>query len=120
MGRFRLNGGNHHEDGVTYTNGQIIETDRDLVKMFKRTNKFSLVHDDDVDAEVPEIEDALKRFGVDVTPVAQAKSLPASIRLFQSGGWYNIVDIETAERLNERAFRSDQIHEKLEAYANNE
>ena len=63
--KFRLLRGVHVEDGTLYEPNQIVDSSRDLVKLF--VNKFERVTDLDVEADESSVSCQVENFGEDVT-----------------------------------------------------
>jgi hypothetical protein len=120
--RFRLDGGLHRQDDRTYKKGDVIETNLELDKMFARTGKFTRLQEE---TRSPDNggEQAMalpaSQHGTDVTSVVNAGLLETSIRVFQRGSWFYVVDVATGDRLNDKALKRDQVGHFVAQYLEN-
>ena len=120
MLKFRLKGGPHCEDDKTYKPGDIIETDRELDKIFARAKKFERIgsHSSPSNNAGGGDTGALptSKYGTDVTSIAHGYLLKGTLRVFQKGQWFNVVDMESGTRLNDKAIRKPKLDEFLKQY----
>lgn len=113
--------GGHRErdeagDYVDYKGGDIVESDRELDKIFARTNKFTRL------SESPEAGPGLgsaqsPEFGTDVTSVAEKFPLEGKYKVFQKGAWFNVIEVESGERVNSKALRAKDVDAFVEQLA---
>ncbi len=141
---FRLKGGNHVEDDVTYKSGDIIDSPRDLVAMFR--GKFERAFDKELEAKstkgtkdktvpskpaIPPVSEAdgkadktkpeaspiIKEgeYGRDVTAeFPTAEEL--DVMVFEKSKWYTVVDNEDNKVLNEKKLRAKEVQPFLDSY----
>jgi hypothetical protein len=115
--RFRLEGGQHREGKAVYKHGDIIETDKPLDVIFKRTRKFIKLSDSPLSAGASGKGSSLSElFGSDVTSIAHAKLLSEKIAVFQKGGWFNVVNVDTKKAINPKALRGVEVEGFIEDY----
>jgi hypothetical protein len=115
--RFRLEGGQHKEGGKTYQHGDIIETDKPLDVIFKRTRKFARLSDSPLQAGASGKSSSLSElFGSDVTSVLHTQLLGTAIGVFQKASWFNVVNRETNKAINSKALRGPEVERFIEDY----
>jgi len=129
MNRFKVLAGNHDEDGTVYSKGQVVETPRDLDKMF--VNKFERLGKASKDKKkkkgkrkpkikvaVPKVS-ALAGRGKDVT--SQFASVEKEgLKVFKRGAYYHVYDgsdeAPSLAALNESALKKAGVEEFVTAH----
>lgn len=118
--KFRLTGGSHVAGDRSYKKGDVIESDKDLVKIF--VNKFERLHDEDTPvskgtqidvpgqaprpAEAEEEAAEVEGLGVDVS-AEFPEAAEADVLVFKAGKLYTVADAdEPTKALNVDALTS--------------
>ena len=113
---YKLFGGNHVLDGRTYKNGDVIKTNLELDKIFALSKKFQRIHSPDVAGANP----APPQSSIDVTTLLQDNQKYAlaekGLQLVQKGSWYDVVDMITGKKLNEKSLRHAEIDKFIQQY----
>ena len=116
--KFLLTGGNHYLNGRAYKAGDTIITVLPLDEIFKRTNKFKRIDDNfspvsSGDSTVPATSNAEA-----VSVVSTPNETPTTgMKLVQNGGWFDVVDQESGQKMNEKALRKKDAIELLKKYS---
>jgi len=114
MNLYKVLEGRHVENGRVYSKGDVVETERELDKIFPRLTKFARVTPEDTEAEGGAGDGpAASAYGTDVTTLAISDGLPEHIRVFQKGSWFHVVDTSNGVALNGKALRSQELEEFL-------
>ena len=119
-------------NSVTVSPGEVLESDKDLVKLFP--NKFEYaepIDDPDATPVVTDVPDFPLRnvkddttvveppkegpYGIDVT-AEFPKAVEANLTVFEKLKWYTIVDPEDKTILNEKKLRKAKVNSFLEDY----
>lgn len=115
--KFKLvKGGLHHENGKYYKPGDIIETDRDLVKMFPKLNKFKRIEDSHSPKDSKEGNENDSPPAVDVTDISDKELLELNLRVVKRGAWFDVVDAITGNRLNQKSLRKSELSDFIKQY----
>jgi len=112
---YRLTGGNHVLDGRTYKEGDTIKTNLELDKIFSRTGKFQRIHSPDVAGAK-----SAPPQSIDMTQLVddslKYNLAEKGLQVTQNGSWYNVVDMISGKKLNEKSLRYNELENFIRQY----
>jgi len=101
--KFKVLRGVHVEGGRIYESNSIVDSETDLVRLFK--NKFERVDDLDVDADQPNVEHDVEVLGTDVTDKFDEVD-GLNVRVYRDGRRYFVVDASICKAVHDTPLTS--------------